>query len=107
MWSGERPSEKGEDTGWGEHCEISDITNNNNNKKREQSEDDIELDIQDYGQHHRKDESTGDIYFQHSGKPINQTDFKGINTSQISFVISFWFNFEIEKTLLSMTNLRP
>lgn len=64
MWSGKRPSEQGEDTGWGEHCKISDV--NKNYQKREQSENDIELEIQDYGQHHRKDESTGDIYFQHS-----------------------------------------
>jgi len=64
MWSRKRPSEQGEDTGWGEHYKISD--SEQNYKKREWSEDDIALKIQDYGQYYRKDESPGDIYFQHS-----------------------------------------
>jgi len=64
MWSRKRPSEQGEDTGWGEHFKINDIAQNY--KTREKSEDDIALKIEDYGQHYRKDESTGDIYFQHS-----------------------------------------
>ena len=59
MWSGVVRSD---DTGGGEHCDFSD--------NKEQSEDDIWVDIRDNGQHHREDESTGDINFQHSGSYI-------------------------------------
>ena len=65
MWSRERPSEKGDDTGWGEHLKTSDQFEFN--EKRNQSKNDIGVEFEDYGQHHRKNESTGDIHFQYSG----------------------------------------
>jgi len=58
MWSEVGHCEQGDDTGGGEHCDFSD--------RKEASEDDIGIDIEDYGQHHREDESTGDINFQYS-----------------------------------------
>jgi hypothetical protein len=71
MWAGTQTRERGEDTGWGEHFKSSDIINNHS---KEPSEDAIGLDIQDYGQHHRKDESTGDIYFQHSDGSVQSQE---------------------------------